>query len=82
MIFNYLHLSGLVTLYRFYCCVAECDLWFCAYTSLKAEKDIPGLTQDILLKILQKKHSQINYHESLLRMAKENLEGMVWLVIK
>lgn len=42
---------------------------------VKAEKDIPGLTQDILLKILQKKHSQINYHESLLRMAKENLEA-------
>lgn len=41
----------------------------------KAEKENPGLTQDIVLKILEKKNLQINYCESLLRMAGDDVEG-------
>ncbi|XP_047449896.1 programmed cell death protein 10-A [Mugil cephalus] len=41
---------------------------------IKAEKENPGLTQDIVLKILEKKNLQINYCESLLRMAGDDVE--------
>ncbi|XP_030251739.1 programmed cell death protein 10-A [Sparus aurata] len=41
---------------------------------IKAEKENPGLTQDIVIKILEKKHSKVNYNESLLRMAADNSE--------
>uniref|UniRef100_A0A8C5BV18 Programmed cell death 10a n=1 Tax=Gadus morhua TaxID=8049 RepID=A0A8C5BV18_GADMO len=41
---------------------------------IKAEKENPGLTQDIVLKILEKKNLEINYAESLLRMATEDVE--------
>ncbi|KAG2462429.1 PD10A protein, partial [Polypterus senegalus] len=40
----------------------------------KAEKEIPGLTQDIILKILEKKNVEMNFTESLLRMAAEDVE--------
>ncbi|XP_032367553.1 programmed cell death protein 10-A [Etheostoma spectabile] len=36
---------------------------------IKAEKENPGLTQDIVMKILEKKNIKIDYNESLLRMA-------------
>ncbi|XP_053728150.1 programmed cell death protein 10-A [Synchiropus splendidus] len=36
---------------------------------LEAEKQNPGLTQEFLLKVLEKKKPKVNYHESLLRMA-------------
>ena len=42
---------------------------------MQAEKENPGLTQDIVLKILEKKNLEINYAESLLRMATEDVEG-------
>ncbi|KAJ3591315.1 hypothetical protein NHX12_009261 [Muraenolepis orangiensis] len=41
---------------------------------IKAEKENPGLTQDIVLKILEKKNLEINYAESLLRMATDDVE--------
>lgn len=41
---------------------------------IKAEKENPGLTQDIVMKILEKKNLNINYYESLLRMATEEVE--------
>ncbi|KAM7413364.1 hypothetical protein PAMA_020653 [Pampus argenteus] len=41
---------------------------------IKAEKENPGLTQDIVMKILEKKNLKINYNESLLRMATDNVE--------
>ncbi|XP_029963939.1 programmed cell death protein 10-A-like [Salarias fasciatus] len=40
----------------------------------KAEKGNPGLTQDIIMKILEKRNLKINYCESLLRMAAEDVE--------
>lgn len=43
--------------------------------SLKAEKENPGLTQDIIMKILEKKNVEINFTESLLRMAADDVEG-------
>ncbi|CAJ1065733.1 programmed cell death protein 10-A [Xyrichtys novacula] len=44
---------------------------------IKAEKENPGLTQDIVLKILEKKKLRINYNECLLRMAGEDLEDFM-----
>ncbi|XP_073347585.1 programmed cell death protein 10-A [Pagrus major] len=41
---------------------------------IKAEKENPGLTQDIVIKILEKKHLKVNYNESLLRMAADDVE--------
>lgn len=41
----------------------------------KAEKENPGLTQDIIIKVLEKKNLRINYSESLLRMAADDVEG-------
>ncbi|XP_040929301.1 programmed cell death protein 10-like isoform X2 [Betta splendens] len=42
---------------------------------IKAEEGSPGLTQDIVLKILEKKQkSDVNLTESLLRMSGENVE--------
>uniref|UniRef100_A0A8C9ZZW4 Programmed cell death 10a n=1 Tax=Sander lucioperca TaxID=283035 RepID=A0A8C9ZZW4_SANLU len=41
---------------------------------IKAEKENPGLTQDIVMKILEKKNVKIDYNESLLRMA-DDVEG-------
>ncbi|XP_071752902.1 programmed cell death protein 10-A isoform X2 [Centroberyx gerrardi] len=40
----------------------------------QAEKENPGLTQDIVIKILEKKNLEINYTESLLRMAADDVE--------
>ncbi|KAI2667710.1 Golgi integral membrane protein 4 [Labeo rohita] len=39
---------------------------------IKAEKENPGLTQDIIMKILEKKNVEINFTESLLRMAADD----------
>uniref|UniRef100_A0A9J8DAN6 Programmed cell death 10b n=1 Tax=Cyprinus carpio carpio TaxID=630221 RepID=A0A9J8DAN6_CYPCA len=41
---------------------------------IKAEKENPGLTQDIIMKILEKKSLEINFTESLLRMAADDVE--------
>ncbi|XP_030008863.1 programmed cell death protein 10-A [Sphaeramia orbicularis] len=41
---------------------------------IKAEKENPGLTQDIVVKILEKKRLEINYNECLLRMAADDVE--------
>uniref|UniRef100_A0A672PFE7 Programmed cell death protein 10-like n=1 Tax=Sinocyclocheilus grahami TaxID=75366 RepID=A0A672PFE7_SINGR len=41
---------------------------------LKAEKENPGLTQDIIMKILEKKNVEINFTESLLRLAADDVE--------
>ncbi|XP_075956271.1 programmed cell death protein 10-A [Anarhichas minor] len=41
---------------------------------IKAEKENPGLTQDIVMKILEKKNIKIDYNESLLRMAADDVE--------
>ncbi|XP_035536160.1 programmed cell death protein 10-A [Morone saxatilis] len=40
----------------------------------KAEKENPGLTQDIIMKILEKKNLKVNYNEALLRMAADDVE--------
>ncbi|KAM8903842.1 programmed cell death protein 10-A isoform 3-T4 [Spinachia spinachia] len=40
----------------------------------QAEKENPGLTQDIVMKILEKKNLKIDYNESLLRMAADDVE--------
>lgn len=42
----------------------------------QAERENPGLTQDIIMKILEKKNVQINFTESLLRMAADDVEGV------
>uniref|UniRef100_A0A4W5QIA9 Programmed cell death 10a n=1 Tax=Hucho hucho TaxID=62062 RepID=A0A4W5QIA9_9TELE len=39
-----------------------------------AEKENPGLTQDIIMKILEKKKVEVNFTESLLRMAADDVE--------
>ncbi|XP_028320133.1 programmed cell death protein 10-A [Gouania willdenowi] len=44
---------------------------------VKAEKENPGLIQDIVLKIVEKKNLQINYCESLLRMAADDVEDFM-----
>ncbi|RXM28753.1 WD repeat-containing protein 49 [Acipenser ruthenus] len=41
---------------------------------IKAEKENPGLTQDIIVKILEKKNVEVNFTESLLRMAADDVE--------
>ncbi|XP_038838345.1 programmed cell death protein 10-like isoform X1 [Salvelinus namaycush] len=41
---------------------------------IKAEKENPGLTQDIIMKILEKKNVEVNFIESLLRMAAGDVE--------
>lgn len=41
----------------------------------KAEKENPGLTQDMVMKILEKKNVKVDYNESLLRMAADDVEG-------
>lgn len=41
---------------------------------IKADKEYPGLTQDIVVKILEKKNLKINFNESLLRMAADDVE--------
>lgn len=41
---------------------------------IKAEKENPGLTQDIVMKILEKKNVKVDYNESLLRMAADDVE--------
>uniref|UniRef100_A0A8K9WXA6 Programmed cell death 10a n=1 Tax=Oncorhynchus mykiss TaxID=8022 RepID=A0A8K9WXA6_ONCMY len=41
---------------------------------IKAEKENPGLTQDIIMKILEKKGVEVNFIESLLRMAAGDVE--------
>lgn len=51
---------------------------FTSYLCFKAEKRNPGLTQDIVMKILEKKNLNINYSESLLRMAAYNVEGRMF----
>nr|XP_029506953.1 programmed cell death protein 10-like [Oncorhynchus nerka] len=43
---------------------------------IKAEKENPGLTQDIIMKILEKKNVEVNFIESLLRMAAGDVEGL------
>uniref|UniRef100_A0A6Q2WQD7 Programmed cell death protein 10 dimerisation domain-containing protein n=1 Tax=Esox lucius TaxID=8010 RepID=A0A6Q2WQD7_ESOLU len=40
----------------------------------QAEKENPGLTQDIIMKILEKKKVEVNFTESLLRMAADDVE--------
>ncbi|XP_075905917.1 programmed cell death protein 10-A [Nelusetta ayraudi] len=44
---------------------------------IKAEQENPGLTQDIIMKILDKSDLKINYTECLLRMADEDVEEFV-----
>lgn len=44
---------------------------------MKAEKENPGLTQDVVVKILEKKNLKINYSESLLRMAADDVEELM-----
>ncbi|XP_053278680.1 programmed cell death protein 10 isoform X2 [Pleuronectes platessa] len=44
---------------------------------MKAEKESPGLTQDIVIKVLEKKKLKINYSESLLRMAADDVEEFI-----
>ncbi|XP_026220779.1 programmed cell death protein 10-A [Anabas testudineus] len=44
---------------------------------VNAEKKNPGLTQDIVVKILEKKNLNFNHNESLLRMAADNVEEFV-----
>lgn len=41
---------------------------------IKAEKENPGLTQDIVVKILEKRRLEINYNECLLRMAADDIQ--------
>ncbi|XP_046891385.1 programmed cell death protein 10-A isoform X1 [Hypomesus transpacificus] len=43
---------------------------------IKAEKENPGLTQDIIMKILNKKNVEVNFTEALLRMAADDVEGV------
>uniref|UniRef100_A0A3B4Z2W5 Programmed cell death 10 n=1 Tax=Stegastes partitus TaxID=144197 RepID=A0A3B4Z2W5_9TELE len=49
----------------------------CMFVCLKAEKENPGLTQDIVMKILEKKNLKINYCESLLRMAADDVKDFM-----
>ncbi|KAG3282851.1 PDCD10-like [Ictidomys tridecemlineatus] len=41
---------------------------------IKAEKENPGLTQDIIMKILERKSVEVNFTESFLRMAADDIE--------
>lgn len=45
------------------------------FFAIQAEKENPGLTQDIIMKILEKKSVDVNFTESLLRMAADDVEG-------
>lgn len=56
---------------------ADCDYCQCScmFVCFKAEKENPGLTQDIIMKVLEKKNLKVSYSESLLRMAADDLEG-------
>lgn len=45
--------------------------------AMQAEKENPGLTQDIIMKILEKKSVDVNFTESLLRMAADDVEGNI-----
>lgn len=47
------------------------------FFAAQAEKENPGLTQDIIMKILEKKSVDVNFTESLLRMAADDVEGSV-----
>lgn len=49
--------------------------FLCSMLLCQAERENPGLTQDIIMKILEKKNVQINFTESLLRMAADDVEG-------
>lgn len=44
---------------------------------MEAEKKNPGLTQEIVMKILEKKKLRINYNECLLRMAGEDIDDFM-----
>lgn len=46
----------------------------------QAEKENPGLTQEIIVKILEKKNVELNFSESLLRMAADDVKGVYVLV--
>uniref|UniRef100_A0A8B9KMM0 Programmed cell death 10a n=1 Tax=Astyanax mexicanus TaxID=7994 RepID=A0A8B9KMM0_ASTMX len=52
---------------------ACCSFLICVCDS-QAEKENPGLTQEIILKILEKKNVEINFTESLLRMAADDVK--------
>uniref|UniRef100_A0A8D3BFI2 Programmed cell death 10a n=1 Tax=Scophthalmus maximus TaxID=52904 RepID=A0A8D3BFI2_SCOMX len=52
----------------------HCDNLHLYFVCLKAEKENPGLTQDLIIKILERKNLKINYSESLLRMAADDVE--------
>lgn len=47
------------------------------FFAIQAEKENPGLTQDIIMKILEKKSVDVNFTESLLRMAADDVEGNI-----
>uniref|UniRef100_A0A674DX59 Programmed cell death 10a n=1 Tax=Salmo trutta TaxID=8032 RepID=A0A674DX59_SALTR len=51
-----------------------CRAWRCVLCGCQAEKENPGLTQDIIMKILEKKNVEVNFIESLLRMAADDVE--------
>ncbi|NXN46634.1 PDC10 protein, partial [Rhinoptilus africanus] len=44
------------------------------FYAIQSEKENPGLTQDIIMKILEKKSVDVNFTESLLRMAADDVE--------
>ncbi|TSR87324.1 Programmed cell death protein 10-A [Bagarius yarrelli] len=50
--------------------------FWCRYKSnfTQAEKENPGLTQEIIMKILEKKNVELNFSESLLRMAADDVK--------
>lgn len=47
------------------------------FFEIQAERENPGLTQDIIIKILEKKSIEVNFTESLLRMAADDVEGII-----
>lgn len=49
------------------------------FFAMQAEKENPGLTQDIIMKILEKKSVDVNFTESLLRMAADDVEGISYI---
>lgn len=52
------------------------------FFAIQAEKENPGLTQDIIMKILEKKSVDVNFTESLLRMAADDVEGNISMLNK
>lgn len=44
------------------------------FVCFQAEKENPGLTQDIVLKIVEKKNLKVDFNEALLRMAEDDVE--------